>query len=397
MTKRMSTAELKDLQRPIKDRYRDDAETAQITLEADGALDDDIACSVQTGRAIVKAGLHPGIGGDGTLACSGDMLLQALVACAGTTIRSVATSIGLNVNGTVHAEGDLDWRGTLAVDKEAPVGFTDIRLRFELESDASDEQLETLERLTERYCVVYQTLVGVPIGVRLHGAILTEAGIQAPDVRAFSLISAAGRMAIGLGLLVAPEPALRALGFSDPSAATKAVARIAGVRDFVLGGVTLAALDDRRASARAPPSRTRPRTRETPRPSCWPSARASGTPASAASRRRYPRPSPVYGWLAGSAELAARECRPRSDPASPGGLRHHLWRPLSRGTPFRRLRPARLPRPGACPWQRIVRADGSLAKGERQRRLLEGRGRAVPRAGAWTWTSPGYPGDRTSD
>ena len=162
MTKRMSTAELKDLQRPIKDGYRDDAETAQITLEADGALDEDIACSVQTGRAIVKAGLHPGIGGDGTLACSGDMLLQALVACAGTTIRSVATSIGLNVNGTVHAEGDLDWRGTLAVDKEAPVGFTDIRLRFELESDASDEELETLERLTERYCVVYQTLSASP-------------------------------------------------------------------------------------------------------------------------------------------------------------------------------------------------------------------------------------------
>jgi uncharacterized OsmC-like protein len=162
MTNQMSTAELKEMQRPIKDRYRDDAETAQITLEADGTLDEDIACSVQTGRAIVKAGLHPGIGGDGTLACSGDMLLQALVACAGTTIRSVATSIGLNVNGTVRAEGDLDWRGTLAVEKEAPVGFKEIRLRFELESDASDEELETLERLTERYCVVYQTLVASP-------------------------------------------------------------------------------------------------------------------------------------------------------------------------------------------------------------------------------------------
>ena len=162
MTNSMSTAELKELQRPIKDRYRDDAETAQITLEADATLDEEIACSVQTGRAVVKAGLHPGLGGDGTLACSGDMLLQALVACAGTTIRSVATSIGVNVDGTVHAEGDLDWRGTLAVDKEAPVGFTEIRLRFELESDASDEELATLERLTERYCVVYQTLAASP-------------------------------------------------------------------------------------------------------------------------------------------------------------------------------------------------------------------------------------------
>jgi uncharacterized OsmC-like protein len=162
MTNPISTAQLKELQRPIKDRYRDDAETAQITLEADATLDEEIACSVQTGRAVVKAGLHPGLGGDGTLACSGDMLLQALVACAGTTIRSVATSIGVNVDGTVHAEGDLDWRGTLAVDKEAPVGFTEIRLRFELESDASDEELATLERLTERYCVVYQTLAASP-------------------------------------------------------------------------------------------------------------------------------------------------------------------------------------------------------------------------------------------
>jgi len=162
MTNPMSTEELKKLQRPIKDRYRDDADTAQITLEADATLDEEIACSVQTGRAVVKAGLHPGLGGDGTLACSGDMLLQALVACAGTTIRSVATSIGVDVDGSVHAEGDLDWRGTLAVDKEVPVGFKQIRLRFELESDASDEELATLERLTERYCVVYQTLAASP-------------------------------------------------------------------------------------------------------------------------------------------------------------------------------------------------------------------------------------------
>jgi len=135
--------QLREQQRPLKDRYGSDPETAQITLEADGALDEDIACSVQTGSALVKAGLHPGTGGDGTLACSGDMLLQALVACAGVTMRSVATSMGLEVTGSVHAEGDLDWRGTLAVDKEAPVGFKDIRLRFELESDASDEEATT--------------------------------------------------------------------------------------------------------------------------------------------------------------------------------------------------------------------------------------------------------------
>ena len=158
----MTSDELRALQRPIKDRYEGDPEAARITLEADGTLDEDVACSVQTGRALVKAGLHPGTGGDGTMACSGDMLLQALVACAGVTMRSVATSMGLNVAGSVHAEGDLDWRGTLAVDREAAVGFKDIRLRFELESDASDEELETLQRLTERYCVVFQTLAASP-------------------------------------------------------------------------------------------------------------------------------------------------------------------------------------------------------------------------------------------
>jgi uncharacterized OsmC-like protein len=158
----MTSDELRALQRPIKDRYEGDPEAAQITLEADGTLDEDVACSVQTGRALVKAGLHPGTGGDGTMACSGDMLLQALVACAGVTMRSVATSMGLDVTGSVHAEGDLDWRGTLAVDKEAPVGFKDIRLRFEVESAAGDEELETLQRLTERYCVVFQTLAASP-------------------------------------------------------------------------------------------------------------------------------------------------------------------------------------------------------------------------------------------
>jgi uncharacterized OsmC-like protein len=162
MSGQMTGEELRAVQGPIKERYRDDPETALITLQAEGSLDDDIACSVQTGRALVKAGLHPGTGGDGTLACSGDMLLQALAACAGVTMRSVATSMGLDVAGTIHAEGDLDWRGTLAVDKEAPVGFREIRLRFELSSDASDEELATLQRLTECYCVVFQTLASSP-------------------------------------------------------------------------------------------------------------------------------------------------------------------------------------------------------------------------------------------
>ena len=157
-----NSSDLRELQSPLKERYREDAGAALITLEADGTLDEGISCSVRTGHALVKAGLHPGTGGDGSLACSGDMLLQALAACAGVTMRSVATSIGLSVSGSVHAEGDLDWRGTLAVDKEAPVGFKAIRLRFDLDSDASDEELETLQRLTERYCVVLQTLAGSP-------------------------------------------------------------------------------------------------------------------------------------------------------------------------------------------------------------------------------------------
>jgi uncharacterized OsmC-like protein len=154
--------ELRSAQAPLKSRYREQPEAALITLAADGRLDADIACSVQTGRAMVKAGLHPGTGGDGALACSGDMLLQALVACAGVTMRAVATSLGLSVEGSIHAEGDLDWRGTLAIDRDTPVGFKAIRLLFELESDASEEKLATLERLTERYCVVLQTLASSP-------------------------------------------------------------------------------------------------------------------------------------------------------------------------------------------------------------------------------------------
>jgi uncharacterized OsmC-like protein len=165
----MKTEELKSLQAPIKDRFREDPATARITLQAEGRLDDEISCSVKTGQAIVRAGLHPDTGGDGTLACSGDMLLEALVACAGVTMRSVATAMGLEVEGTIHAEGDLDWRGTMSVDREVPVGFREIRLRFELSSEAGEEELATLQRLTERYCVVFQTLAGSPdLSVKLE-------------------------------------------------------------------------------------------------------------------------------------------------------------------------------------------------------------------------------------
>jgi uncharacterized OsmC-like protein len=157
---------LRAVQEPLKDAYRQDPQQAVVTLRARGELGDEgISCSVDTGRALAVAGLHPATGGDGTLLCSGDMLLEALVACAGVTLRAVATSLGVAVaGGTVHAEGDLDFRGTLAVDREAPVGFTSIRLSFELDTEASEEQIATLLRLTERYCVVYQTLAH-PIGM----------------------------------------------------------------------------------------------------------------------------------------------------------------------------------------------------------------------------------------
>jgi uncharacterized OsmC-like protein len=158
----MERDELRALQEPLKQRYRDEPESAIVTLQASGELDAGITCSVQTGRALAEAGLHPASGGDGSLVCSGDMLLQALVACAGVTLRAVSTSLEIPVAGSVHAEGDLDFRGTLAVDRDAPVGFTAIRLRFDLESDASADELETLLRLTERYCVVLQTLTDGP-------------------------------------------------------------------------------------------------------------------------------------------------------------------------------------------------------------------------------------------
>ncbi len=164
----MDAEDLKSLQAPLKARYDDDPATALITLRAEGRLDGDgLACSVETGKALVEAGLHPATGGDGTQACSGDMLLQALAACAGVTLNAVATAIGVDVRaGTVKAEGDLDFRGTLGVSKEAPVGFRDIRLHFDLETDANAEQLATLLKLTDRYCVVYQTLrAGPPMTV----------------------------------------------------------------------------------------------------------------------------------------------------------------------------------------------------------------------------------------
>jgi uncharacterized OsmC-like protein len=159
--------QLREIQAPLKERYREQPAAALVTLRAEGRLGEEgVACAVDTGRALVEAGLHPATGGTGMLACSGDMLLQALVACAGVTLRAVATSLGFDVRGTVHADGDLDFRGTLGVAKDegVPVGFRAIRLRFDLEHELGDDELATLLRLTERYCVVYQTLVGgVPI------------------------------------------------------------------------------------------------------------------------------------------------------------------------------------------------------------------------------------------
>jgi uncharacterized OsmC-like protein len=166
---------LRALQAPLKSRYKDDPSEALITLKATGTLGENVSCSVDTGRAIAEAGLHPATGGDGSLLCSGDMLLEALVACAGVTLGAVSTSLGIAVNeGRVQAEGDLDFRGTLGVEKEAPVGFREIRLRFELDTDADDEQLATLLKLTERYCVVFQTLAhGPQLDVELARAAAT--------------------------------------------------------------------------------------------------------------------------------------------------------------------------------------------------------------------------------
>ncbi len=159
----MDSQTLKDIQTPLKQRYRDEPDAALVTLRASGSLGEGVSCSVDTGRALAEAGLHPASGGDGTQLCSGDMLLEALVACAGVTLRAVATSLGTEVEGgTVRAEGELDFRGTLAVDRDAPVGFRSIRLCFDLDTEASEEELATLLKLTERYCVVFQTLNAPP-------------------------------------------------------------------------------------------------------------------------------------------------------------------------------------------------------------------------------------------
>ena len=159
----MEREKLRAIQAPLKERYQEDPAAAVVTLTASGALGEGVSCSVQSGRAIAEAGLHPASGGDGSQLCSGDMLLEALVACAGVTLRAVATSLGIEVaEGTVRAEGDLDFRGTLAVDRDAPVGFAAIRLSFALDTDAEPDELETLLKLTERYCVVFQTLASSP-------------------------------------------------------------------------------------------------------------------------------------------------------------------------------------------------------------------------------------------
>jgi uncharacterized OsmC-like protein len=175
----MNTEELRALQAPLKQQYKEKPETAIITLKAQGRLNEGISCKIETGKALVKAGLHPATGGDGLAACSGDMLLEALVACAGVTLQAVATAIGVNVwDGTLTAEGDLDFRGTLGVSKEAPVGFKDIRLHFNLHTDANEEQLASLMRLTERYCVVYQTLRRPPEIAISHGVEVRELEIR---------------------------------------------------------------------------------------------------------------------------------------------------------------------------------------------------------------------------
>jgi len=161
---------LRSIQQPLKDAYREEAGRALVTLRASGSLGEGVSCSVDTGRAIAEAGLHPATGGDGSQLCSGDMLLEALVACAGVTMAAVATSMGLDIgDARVHAEGDIDFRGTLGVNKEAPVGFRDIRLRFEIDRDLDDEVLAKLVELTERYCVVLQTIRSAPNLVTSRG------------------------------------------------------------------------------------------------------------------------------------------------------------------------------------------------------------------------------------
>lgn len=159
----METQELKEIQRPLKQKYKDQPQSAMVTLKAKAKIGTGITCKIETGKALVEAGLHPATGGDGLSACSGDMLLEALAACAGVTLRAVSTAIGVELrDATITAEGDLDFRGTLAVEKTTPVGFQNIRLNFDLDCDAAPEQLASLLKLTERYCVVYQSLIHPP-------------------------------------------------------------------------------------------------------------------------------------------------------------------------------------------------------------------------------------------
>lgn len=159
----MNAEDLRSIQAPLKERYRETPEAALITLRAQGSLGEGVRCKIETGKGLVTAGLHPATGGNGLSACSGDMLLEALVACAGVTLNAVATALGITLReATLQAEGELDFRGTLGLSKEAPVGFQNIRLQFTLDTDASQEQIDTLLRLTERYCVVYQTLARPP-------------------------------------------------------------------------------------------------------------------------------------------------------------------------------------------------------------------------------------------
>jgi len=169
----MNATDLKNLQAPLKEKYREQPQSAVITLKAQGKIGEGISCKVETGRAIVEAGLHPATGGTGMLACSGDMLLEALVACAGVTLQAVATAIGVEIKGgTITAEGDLDFKGTLGVSKEVPVGFKNIRLQFDMDTNATDEQITSIKKLTERYCVVYQTLTkGVTIETNYNSSI----------------------------------------------------------------------------------------------------------------------------------------------------------------------------------------------------------------------------------
>src|SRR5215813_10638318 len=193
----MDAAELRAMQAPIKDRYKGDPKSAYITLKAKGTLDDaNIACKVETGRALAVAGLHPATGGSGLELCSGDMLLEALVACAGVTLKAVATALDIPLrSGMVSAEGDLDFRGTLGVAKDAPVGFAQIRLRFDLDTDAAGDKLDQLLRLTERYCVVYQTIRnGPPVEIRIERkcptvipghAVRREPGIHSHSLRSY--------------------------------------------------------------------------------------------------------------------------------------------------------------------------------------------------------------------